>query len=58
MTGTARPTISHTILRDPDLDLVVALAVADTYLASTSLRDELDVRLLQRGVGQGVRIPT
>ncbi len=38
--GTVRPTISHAILRDPDLDLVVALAVADTYLASTSLRND------------------
>jgi hypothetical protein len=51
--GTARPTISHTILRDPDLDLVVALAVADTYLTSTSLRDEFNIRMLQRGVGRG-----
>ncbi len=56
--GTARPTISHTILRDPDLDLVVALAVADTYLASTSLRDEFNIRMLQRGVGRGFEIPT
>jgi hypothetical protein len=37
--GIVRPTISHTILRDPDLDLVVALAVADTYLASTTIRN-------------------
>jgi hypothetical protein len=38
--GPIRPTISHAILRDPDLDLVVALAVADTYLASTTLRHD------------------
>jgi hypothetical protein len=55
--GPVRPTISHAILRDPDLDLVVALAVADTYLASTTLRDDPDYiqtynRLLT-GVGQG-----
>jgi hypothetical protein len=31
------PSISHKILRDPDLDLVVGLAVADTYLASTAV---------------------
>jgi hypothetical protein len=35
--GTTRPSISHKILCDPDLDLVVGLAVADTYLASTSV---------------------
>ncbi len=55
--GPVRPTISHAILRDPDLDLVVALAVADTYLASTTLRNDPDYiqtynRLLT-GVGQG-----
>jgi hypothetical protein len=54
--GPLRPTISHAILRDLDLDLVVALAVADTYLASTSLRNDLNFnpnfnRLLA-GVGQ------
>jgi hypothetical protein len=55
--GPIRPTISHAILRDPDLDLVVALAVADTYLASTALRHDPDfVRThnqLLTGVGQG-----
>jgi hypothetical protein len=30
------PTISHKILLDPDLDYVVALAVAETYLSCTS----------------------
>jgi hypothetical protein len=53
-TGPIRPTISHAILRDPDLDLVVALAVADTYLASTDLRnDNLNLNQLRIGVGQG-----
>jgi exonuclease III len=56
--GPIRPTISHAILRDLDLDLVVALAVADTYLASTTLRNDPDYiqtynRLLT-GVGQGL----
>jgi hypothetical protein len=51
--GIVRPTISHTILRDPDLDLVVALAVADTYLASTTIRNNINVDMLQRGVGNG-----
>jgi hypothetical protein len=55
--GPIRPTISHAILRDPDLDLVVALAVADTYLASTTLRHDPDfIRTYNRlltGVGQG-----
>ena len=32
----SRPTISHSALRDSDIDLVVALAVADTYLVSTA----------------------
>jgi len=40
----ARPTISNLILKDPDLDLVVALAVADTYLSCTDLN---------AGFGQG-----
>jgi hypothetical protein len=44
--GIVRPTISHTILRDPDLDLVVALAVADTYLASTTIRNDINVDIV------------
>jgi hypothetical protein len=51
--GTVRPTISHTILRDPDLDLVVALAVADTYLASTTIRNNINLDMLRLGVGNG-----
>jgi exonuclease III len=51
--GIARPTISHTILRDPDLDLVVALAVAETYLASMTIRNDINVDALLRGVGNG-----
>jgi hypothetical protein len=55
--GTVRPTISHAILRDPDLDLVVALAVADTYLASTSLRNDPgfnnNFNRLRTGIGTG-----
>jgi exonuclease III len=55
--GPVRPTISHTILRDPDLDLVVALAVADTYLASSTLRNDPafnhDFNRLLAGVGGG-----
>jgi hypothetical protein len=52
--GPIRPTISHAILRDPDLDLVVALAVGDTYLASTDLRNNnIDLNQLRIGVGQG-----
>ncbi len=50
--GPIRPTISHSILRDPDLDLVVALAVADTYLPSTSLRN-VDVNIEQLKIGTG-----
>jgi hypothetical protein len=51
--GIIRPTISHSILRDPDLDLVVALAVADTYLASTSLRNvNVNIEQLKIGTGQ------
>ncbi len=49
--GIVRPTISHTILRDPDLDLVVA--VAETYLASTTIRNGINVNTLLRGVGNG-----
>ena len=47
-----RPTISHAALRDPDLDLVVALAVADTYLSATAeLTDEEKTRL-QLSIGE------
>jgi hypothetical protein len=37
-----RPTISNLILKDPDLDLVVALSVADTYLSCTDLNVGID----------------
>ncbi len=43
----------HKILRDPDLDLVVALAVADTYLASTTIRNNINLDMLRLGVGNG-----
>jgi hypothetical protein len=36
----SRPTISREILSDPDLELHVALAVADTYLIHTAVLDE------------------
>jgi len=36
----AIPTISNKIMRDPDLDYVVGLSVADTYLNSTAVPNE------------------
>jgi hypothetical protein len=51
----ARPTISNLILKDPDLDLVVALAVADTYLSCTDLNVGLDKDRLRIGVGSALK---
>jgi hypothetical protein len=43
-------------MRDPDLDLVVALAVADTYLASTEVRNAFNPVDLRVGVGRAMNL--
>jgi hypothetical protein len=53
--GIKRPTISNLILKDPDLDLVVGLAVADTYLSCTAINDGIDIAGLKRGVGTSIK---
>ncbi len=45
------PTISREILSDPDLELHVALAVADTYLIHTAELDEVTRTRLLLEVG-------
>ena len=47
----SRPTISREILSDPDLELHVALAVADTYLIHTAVLDEVTRTRLLLEVG-------
>jgi hypothetical protein len=49
------PTISNLILKDPDLDLVVALSVADTYLSCTALNVGIDKERLKNGVGSSIK---
>jgi hypothetical protein len=49
--GVKRPTISNLILKDPDLDVVVGLAVADTYLSCTAITNGINIAELKRGVG-------
>jgi exonuclease III len=53
--GIKRPTISNLILKDPDLDLVVGLAVADTYLSCTAINEGIDIAGLKRGVGTSIK---
>ncbi len=43
-------------MRDPDLDLVVALAVADTYLASTEVWNTFNPIDLRVGVGRALNL--
>jgi len=50
-----RPTISNLILKDPDLELVVALAVADTYLSCTALDAGIDKDRLKIGIGSSIQ---
>jgi exonuclease III len=50
-----RPTISNLILKDPDLDLVVALSVADTYLSCTAINAGIDKIRLKTGVGSSFK---
>ncbi len=50
-----RPTISNLILKDPDLELVVALSVADTYLSCTALNAGFDKERLKIGVGSSIK---
>jgi hypothetical protein len=50
-----RPTISNLILKDPDLDLVVALSVADTYLSCTAINAGIDKNRLKTGVGSSIK---
>jgi hypothetical protein len=49
------PTISNLILKDPDVDLVVALSVADTYLSCTALNVGIDKERLKNGVGSSIK---
>ena len=46
-----RPTISHAALRDPDVDLVVALSVADTYLSATAELTVDEIIPIQTAIG-------
>jgi len=50
--GPSIPTISHKMLRDPDLDYVVGLAVADTYLNSTAVNRDGGWETVKTGIGR------
>jgi exonuclease III len=49
-TGISRPTINNAILKDPDIEIIVSLAVAETYIRHTLLPG-IDKQLLMRQVG-------
>jgi exonuclease III len=47
-----QPTVSRDLLRDPDIELHVSLAVADTYLIHTNALSEQEILRLNGAVGQ------
>jgi len=52
----SRPTISHAVLQDPDLDMVVGLAVLDTYLTSSNPRDDINLDNVKISLGNNMQL--
>jgi hypothetical protein len=50
-----QPTVSRDLLKDPDIELHVSLAVADTYLIHTNALSEQENLRLTAAVGQAKR---
>ena len=52
----SRPTISHAVLQDPDLDMVVGLAVLDTYLTSSNPREDINLDNVKISLGNNMQL--
>jgi hypothetical protein len=52
----SRPTISHAALQDPDLDMVVGLAVLDTYLTSSNPREDINLENVKISLGNNKQL--
>jgi hypothetical protein len=50
-----QPTVSRDLLRDPDIELHVSLAVADTYLIHTNALSDQEIQRLCGAVGEAKR---
>jgi hypothetical protein len=50
-----QPTLSRDLIKDPDIELHVSLAVADTYLIHTNALDPQEILRLTAGVGSAKR---